>query len=108
MSSATPGACVPGMPGALIHDAEALRFKNGELLGDQFHGTHSCGAHSAYPAYAGMIFLNGFTVNLAYTPAATYGSASAHSRAASSDSNSARMRLPENPAGPGSGLSIAG
>src|SRR5690606_41721263 len=56
----------------------------------------------------GSTFLKGLTTTLAYTPAARYGSASAHFCAASSDSNSATTRLPLKPAGPGSLLSMAG
>lgn len=57
MSAATPGTFMRRVPGALIHDPDPLRLKNGELLRDQFDCAHRI--------HAGMIFLNGLTVNLA-------------------------------------------
>src|SRR6185437_4176468 len=48
----------------------------------------------------GRVLRNGRTLTSRYTPAATYGSACAHARAASRSSNSATIRLPVNPAGP--------
>lgn len=57
MSAAALGTLMPGMPGALIHDLDPLRLESSELLRDQFNGAHRI--------YAGMIFLNGLTVNLA-------------------------------------------
>jgi hypothetical protein len=49
VSAAAPRACVSGVPGTLIHDTDALRFKNGELLGNQFDGTHFGSTHLFIP-----------------------------------------------------------
>src|SRR5690606_4989076 len=56
----------------------------------------------------GSVCRTGLTSTLEKTPAVRYGSAAAQASAASRDSNSAMIRLPLKPAGPGSGLSIAG
>src|SRR5690606_36078972 len=50
----------------------------------------------------------GFTTTSAKTPSRAYGSFAAHASASRRDSNSAMIRLPTKPAGPGSGASIAG
>src|SRR6266481_8188828 len=58
--------------------------------------------------HCGNVFLNGRTLTSPYTPAPTYGSLSAHSRAAVSEVHSATIKLPVNPAEPGSSASNAG
>src|SRR5690606_21918514 len=50
----------------------------------------------------------GLIVTSANTPSSTYGSFAAHASQSSCESNSATIRLPVKPAGPGSGASIAG
>src|SRR5690242_15212561 len=56
----------------------------------------------------GSTIFSGRTSTLEYTPASRYGSRSAQAFASASEGNSATMRLPLNPAGPGSSESSAG
>src|SRR5579871_573036 len=95
---ATRGTGVAGMLGAVVDDLEVQRL---ERVREQL-------ADLREPVVHGLTFRKGRTSTAANTPSVTYGSASAHARASASEPNSATIRLPVKPAGPGSGASIAG
>src|SRR5688500_1725294 len=102
MAASVARAGMAGMPMALVDELEPGRLqRRDERRADRVRSLPPRQAH-------GSTGRNGRTSTRTNTPAARYGSASAHARASPSDGNSATTRLPVNPAGPGSSASSAG
>lgn len=85
MAASVGGTSVACVTITFVDDLQALWLEQAQSSGEFLE---SCFVQ-------GSTLMNGCTSNDSNTPSVTYGSAAIHSRAASTESNSATIRLPE-------------